>query len=50
MSEENGTVSVVENGEMIRGFTYQKLLNKLNSALRYGAYPSTWYNSTSGII
>lgn len=41
VSEENGTISVVENGEMIQGFTYQKLLNKLNLALRYGAYRSS---------
>jgi diadenylate cyclase len=41
VSEENGTISVVENGEMNQGLNYQKLLNSLNTALRYGSYQST---------
>jgi diadenylate cyclase len=41
VSEENGTISVVENGEMVQGFNYQKLLNRLNAALQYGSYQPT---------
>jgi diadenylate cyclase len=37
VSEETGTISIVENGEMIRGLNYDTLLQKLNKALRFGA-------------
>ncbi|MBN1550220.1 diadenylate cyclase CdaA [bacterium] len=37
VSEEAGTISLVENGEITRGFNYSSLLHRLNAALKYGA-------------
>jgi len=36
ISEETGTISLVENGEMTRGMNYSTLQEALNKALRYG--------------
>lgn len=36
VSEETGTISVVENGEMVRGLDYDTLLLTLNTAFSYG--------------
>ena len=37
VSEETGTISIAENGEMVRGLDYDTLLQVLNAALRSGA-------------
>lgn len=37
VSEETGTISVVENGEITRGLDFSTLLQRLNKALQYGA-------------
>lgn len=36
VSEETGTISVVENGEMVQGLDYDTLLQTLNAAFSYG--------------
>jgi diadenylate cyclase len=41
VSEETGTISIVENGEMVRGMEYDSLLATLNRALRYGVRKSS---------
>ncbi len=40
VSEETGTISLVENGEMVLGVDYDTLLNTLNKAFHYGSRKS----------
>jgi len=40
VSEESGTISLVENGEMVRGITHAKLQDAITKALRYGVQKS----------
>jgi diadenylate cyclase len=37
VSEENGMISLVENGEMVRGMDYELLVDTLNTALKLGS-------------
>ena len=40
VSEESGTISLVENGEMVRGIAHTKLEDAITKALRYGVQKS----------
>jgi diadenylate cyclase len=40
VSEETGTISLAQNGEMVRGMDFDLLLQSLNEAMLYGTRKS----------